>query len=213
MSSSSSEPLPVLHQQLERMRAMHYKYSDLFYKLIIVGTLTLIVMAMASLTELLRATVLMIPFFTIYIGVQSAYFLTYTFFARVYATGIEKRINGLLNDDVLIAHRIEATYLYPLTGSQFAGVTPRLGQTFIGFLTIHFWLLGAAVIALAAYRSWQILPELARVFPPAAYYFPALIAWSLLHLFYLIWYFGARRYELAIINIVKEAYGTGYEQV
>ncbi|HVG39014.1 MAG TPA: hypothetical protein VM870_07000 [Pyrinomonadaceae bacterium] len=205
--------LPTLQQQLERMRAMHYKYSDLFYKLILVGLLALIVMAMASLTEPLRATVLLIPFFTIYIGVQSAYFLSYTFFARVYATGIEKRINEILRRDLLIAHRIEAAYLYPLSGPQFAGVMPRLGQTFIAFITVHFWLLGAAIIALSTYRAWQLLPDLARTFPPANYYLIALAGWSLLHLIYLIWYFGARRHERRIMRIVADAYGTDYENL
>jgi hypothetical protein len=53
-------------------------------------------MTVASFTETFRATVLLMPFFTIYLGVQSAYFLTYVVFARIYATGIEQRINRLL---------------------------------------------------------------------------------------------------------------------
>lgn len=200
----------ALHLQLERMRAMLYRYSDLFYKLIVVGILAIIVMAMASITETLRAAVLMIPFFTIYVGVQSAYFLTYVIFARIYATGIEKRLNRIMQDDTLIAHRIEATYLFPLGGSQFAGVPARFSQTFIGFITIHFWLLGAGVIALSAYRAWQLLPALAEEFPPTRYYFVVLALWSLLHLVYLVWYFGARRYERAIMSIVAEAYVITY---
>ncbi len=46
----------TLHAQLERMRAMLYKYSDLFYKLIIIGILALVLMTMASMTGTLRAT-------------------------------------------------------------------------------------------------------------------------------------------------------------
>lgn len=218
MSSSVASPdvtgaaFQTMHMQLERMRAMHYKYSDLFYKLIVVSLLTIIAMTMASMTDALRATVFMIPFFTIYVGVQSAYFLTYTNFARVYATGIEKRLNESLQSDILIGHRIEAAFLFPLAGPQLAGVTARLGQTFIGFITIHFWILGAAIIALSAYRSWQLLPDIERDFPPAGYYLWALAAWSLLHLVYLIWYFGGRRYDRAIMDIVREAYGTNYER-
>ncbi|MBA3439576.1 MAG: hypothetical protein H0T92_06885 [Pyrinomonadaceae bacterium] len=218
MSSLQTSPQDVavmphaetLHKQLERMRAMLYKYSDLFYKLIVVGIIMIILMAVAGMTETLRATVLMIPFFTIYIGVQSAYFLTYVIFARVYATGIEKRLNRHMQDDVLIAHRIEAEYLFPLRGPQFAGVPARFGQTFIGFLTIHFWLLGAGVIALSAYRAWQLLPALAGEFPPVRYYFILLGAWSVLHLVYLVWYFGARRYERRIMEVVAGAYGITY---
>ena len=79
----------ILHNQLERMRAMHYKYSELFYNLITLAFVVLILMTAASLTETLRATVLLIPFFTIWAGLQSAYYLSYTIFARVSATGIE----------------------------------------------------------------------------------------------------------------------------
>ncbi len=204
--------LEILHRQLERMRAMLYKYSELFYKLIVLGVVALILMAVASMTETFRAVALIIPFFTIYLGVQSAYFLSYVVFARVYATGIEKRINRMLADDALIAHRLEAAYLYPLDGAQFAGVPARFGQSFIGFITIHFWLTGAAVIALASYRAWQLLPALTLEFPPLRFYFPALILWSVLHLVYLVWYFGARRDERVIESVVGKAYGTSYDQ-
>jgi hypothetical protein len=203
----------ALHAQLERMRAMHYKYSDLFYQLIILGIVMLILMAAASMTQTLRAVVLLIPFFIIYIGVQSAYFLTYVVWARIYATALEQRINTVLQDDALIAHRQEAVYLFPLDGPQFAGVTLRLRQTFIGFITIHFWLLGAATIALSLYRTWQLYEELMQQFPPVCYYFIALGAWALLHLVYLVWYFGTRHYERRIMKIVGDAYGTQYEQM
>ncbi|MDX6693164.1 MAG: hypothetical protein QOF02_767 [Blastocatellia bacterium] len=202
----------TLHAQLERMRAMHYKYSDLFYQLIILGIVMLILMAAASMTQTLRAVVLLIPFFIIYIGAQSAYFLTYVVWARIYATGLEQRLNGLLEAEALIAHRQEAAYLFPLDGPQFAGVTLRLRQTFIGFITIHFWLLGSAAIALSLYRAWQLYEELMQQFPPVCYYFIALGAWALLHLIYLVWYFGSRHYERRIMQIVRDAYGTNYEQ-
>ncbi|MBA2339047.1 MAG: hypothetical protein H0V88_01515 [Pyrinomonadaceae bacterium] len=205
-------PLEVLNMQLERMRAMLYKYSELFYKLIVLGVIVIILMAAASMTDTFRAIALIIPFFTIYLGVQSAYFLSYVVFARVYATGIEKRINRIAGDEMLIAHRLEAAFLYPLNGAQFAGVPARLGQSFIGFITIHFWLTGAVVIALASYRAWQLLHALTLEFPPLRFYFPALIMWSLLHLIYLAWYFGARRDERAIETIVREAYITSYDQ-
>lgn len=203
--------MQVLHAQLERMRAMLYKYSELFYQLVVLAIVMLILLTMASLTESFRAVVLLIPFFIIYVGVQSAYFLTYLVFARVYSTGIEKRINRLLQDDILIAHRIEAEYLFPLQRPQFAGVPLRSDQTFIGFITLHFWIIGGAAILLAAYRAQQILPALAREFPPVEYYFAALIAWAILHLVFLVWYFGTRSYEKRIMRIVSDAYGTNYD--
>lgn len=210
-SADTTLLLQTLHAQLERMRAMLYKYSELFYQLIVFGIVIIILMAMASMTETLRATVLLIPFFVIYIGVQSAYFLTYVIFARVYATGLEQRLNALLGDDALIAHRQEAAYLFPLEGAQFASVTLRLRQTFIGFITIHFWLLGAGAIALSLYRAWQLYEELMRAFPPVCYYFIALGLWAVLHLVYLVWYFGTRHYEQRLKEIVRDSYGTNYD--
>lgn len=209
---SSDERLRILHAQLERMRAMHYKYSDLFYNLITLAVVALVIMAAASFTDTLRATALLIPFFTIWVGLQSAYYLSYTIFARVYATGIEQTINRHAATDTLIGHRIEAEYLFPLRGRQFAGVPLRIAQTLIGFLTIHYWILGAVVIALASFRAWQLLPALAQEFPPVAFYFHALGVWSLLHVIYLVWYFATRRYEYAIMRIVADAYGTNYER-
>lgn len=202
----------ALHSQLERVRAMQHRYSDLFYKLVTLGTVAVVLMTAASFTETLRATALLIPFFAVWVGVQSAYYLSYTVLARVYATGIEQAINEILSGDILIAHRLEASYLYPLGGPQFAGVPLRADQTFVGFVTIHFWLLGAAVIFLAAYRAWQLLPALELTFPPASYYFPALIAWSLLHLVYLGWYFGTRYHERRVKQLVRDAYGTNYDK-
>jgi hypothetical protein len=214
-AQSSANPallFQTLHAQLERMRAMHYKYSDLFYQLIMLGIVMLILMAAASMTQTLRAVVLLIPFFIIYIGAQSAYFLTYVVWARIYATALEQRLNRLLDSEALIAHKQEAVYLFPLKGPQFAGVTPRLRQTFIGFITIHFWLLGAAAIALSLYRAWQLYEDLMQEFPPVCYYFIALGAWAVLHLIYLVWYFGSRHYERRIMQIVSDSYGADYEQ-
>lgn len=201
----------ALHAQLERMREMQGRYFDHFFRLIYFAMAALALLTLASLTETLRAAALLVPFFVVWVGVKSAYYLSYVVLARVYATGIERAINQLLGGDVLIAHRLEASYIFPLEGPQFAGVPLRADQTFVGFLTIHYWLFGAAALALGAYRSWQLLPMIERNFPPASYYFPALIFWALLHLVFLLWYFGTRYHERAVMRIVSEAYGTSYE--
>ncbi len=206
------DALPVLQAQLERMRGMLYNYSAIFYRLITLGVVALIIMAAASMTEVLRSVVFLIPFFTIWVGTQSAYYLTYTIFARVYAVGLEKSINRILGQDILIAHRIEANYLYSLNEAQLSTVQMRVKQTYIGFITLQFFILSVFVIALSAYRAWQLLPLVESTFPPARFYFPALILWSLFHLVYLVWYFATRHYQKKIMRIVSDAYGTDYER-
>ena len=78
--------------------------------------------------------------------------------------------------------------------------------------TLQFFALGAGVITLAAYCAWPLLPVLTAEFPPVRYYFPTFGLWSLVHLVYLVWYFGTRRDERAIMRVVADAYGTRYEQ-
>lgn len=208
---TDEQTLPVLQAQLDRMRGMLYNYSAIFYRLITLGVVVLIAMAAASMTETLRAVAFLIPFFTIWVGTQSAYYLTYTIFARVYATGIEKAINRHFGRDVLIAHRIEANYLYSLNEPQISTVQMRLKQTYIGFITVQFFILSAFVIGLSAYRAWQLIPLLETDFPPVRLYFPALILWSLFHLVYLFWYFGTRSYQKRIMRVVGEGYGVSYD--
>lgn len=206
------DALPVLQEQLSRMRGMLYNYSAIFYNLITLGVVVLLTLAAASMTETWRSVVFLIPFFTIWVGTQSAYYLTYAIFARIYATGLEKAINRLLGQDILIAHRIEANYLYSLNEPQISTVQARIKQTYIGFITLQFFILSAFVIALSAYRAWQLLPDVAREFPPVRFYFPALILWSLFHLVYLVWYFGTRNYQKRIMRVVSEAYGVNYNE-
>lgn len=204
--------LPVLQAQLDRMRGMLYNYSAFFYKLITLAVVVLLIMAAASMTETLRAVVFLIPFFTIWVGTQSAYYLTYTIFARVYATGLEKTINRLLGQDILIAHRIEANYLYSLNEPQLSTVQVRVRQTYIGFITVQFFILSVFVIGLSAFRAWQLTPLVAPEFPPVRFYFPALILWSLFHLVYLVWYFATRYYQKRIMQVVGEEYEVNYER-
>jgi len=210
--ATTQQTLPVLQAQLDRMRGMLYNYSALFYRLITLGVVMLIVMAAASMTDALRSVVFLIPFFTIWIGTQSAYYLTYTIFARIYATGIEKTINRHFGQDVLIAHRIEANYLYSLNEPQISAVQLRLKQTYIGFITLQFFILSAFVIGLSAYRAWQLIPLIEADFPPVRFYFPALILWSLFHLIYLFWYFGTRSYQKRIMRVVGKGYDVNYDE-
>ncbi|MCP9494008.1 MAG: hypothetical protein MSG64_06060 [Pyrinomonadaceae bacterium MAG19_C2-C3] len=211
-SVADERTLPVLQAQLDRMRGMLYNYSAIFYRLITLGVVVLIAMAAASMTETLRGVAFLIPFFTIWVGTQSAYYLTYTIFARVYATGIEKAINRHFGQDVLIAHRIEANYLYPLGEPQISTVQMRLKQTYIGFITVQFFILSAVIIGLSAYRAWQLIPFVASELPPILFYFPALILWSLFHLIYLFRYFGTRHYQRRIMRVVGEGYGVNYDE-
>jgi hypothetical protein len=202
----------TLHYQLERLRRMQHRYSDLFFELIVLSVILIILMTAASLTDTLRGVVLLIPFYVIYAGVHSAYLLSHIIVARVYATGIEQRINQLLKDDLLIAHRLEAVFLFPLGRKHFGGISLGLQQTLFGFMTIHLCVLGVAVTGLSVYRAWQLYEELMREFPPVCYYFIALGAWALLNLAYLVWYFTSRHYEHRLKEIVSASFGTEYDE-
>ena len=200
--------LRVLQAQLERMRGMHYGYYVQFFQANHLFTVLTLLNLAVSLYHPLRAAILVLPFFIVYAGFFCAYLLTYNLFARIYATALEKKINGLLGGEFLVAHKMEEAYLYRTPGPKFVALDLGQPYTFIGASTISFTVGGVLTYVLAAYRAWQLLPDLAEHYPPLHFYWPLLAVWTVGHLMYLVWFYVGGKPERTIAAIVNEAYGT-----
>ena len=200
--------LRVLQSQLERMRGMHYGYYVQFFQANHLFTLLTLLILGVSLCHPLRAAIFVLPFFIVYAGFFCAYLLTYNLFARIYATALEKKINALLGGDFLVAHRMEEAYIYRTPAPKFVAIDLGRPWTFIGASTVSFTVGGVVLYGLAAYRSWQLLPELAPHFPPLNLFWLLLAVWTLGHLAYLLWFYVGGKPERAIAAIVNDAYGT-----
>jgi hypothetical protein len=200
--------LRVLQAQLERMRGMHYGYYVQFFQANHLFTVLTLLNLAVSLYHPLRAAILVLPFFIVYAGFFCAYLLTYNLFARIYATALEKKINGLLGGEFLVAHKMEEAYIYRTPGPKFVALDLGQPYTFIGASTISFTVGGVLTYVLAAYRAWQLLPDLTTHYAPLHFYWPLLVVWTVGHLIYLVWFYVGGKPERTIAAIVNDAYGT-----
>ena len=185
----------MLHAQLRRMRAMNFKYHSLFFRQINFWIAMNVVLLLASLLEPLRAAVLLIPYLVLYAAMQGAFHFHYIIFARRYARALEQKLNQLNGNNALIAHKLEEAYLFPLDAPRFVGVSLGNPLTFFSAITFHYGIAGSLLWALAVYRAWQLLPQLAPKFAPLNFYLPVTLVWTLANILYLAWHFIGQRDE------------------
>jgi len=141
-------------RQLERMRAMQYAYHRKFFTLLMVSTLGMgVLLAFPT-----GATLVFLIFGLVTTAVTACFLLHFADFARTHARALEGRINRMLDERVLIASDLEASYFYRTD-------LPRPGppgngwpKTFFSFYTLHFCAIWAAAILFAGYRLWRGLP-------------------------------------------------------
>ena len=213
MASETTETITEVHlrvmqAQLERMRGMHYGYYVQFFQATHLFTVLTLANIALSLYPPFRAAILVLPFFIVYAGFFCAYLLTYNLFARIYATALEKKINQAIGAEILVAHKMEEAYIYRTPAPKFVAIDLGRPYTFISASTISFTFGGVTLYLFAAYRAWQLLPQLTVRFPPFAVYWPLLAVWTLAHLAYLLWFYVGGKPEKTIAAIVNDAYGT-----
>jgi hypothetical protein len=113
-SDADQERLTVaqLDQQLRRMRAMLFGYSELFFVHMRVYTLATIGLLAASLWQPLGGIVLIVPFLVPFVFIEASYLFWHTVFARRHAEWVERALATRSESGVPAAHRLEAAYFY-----------------------------------------------------------------------------------------------------
>lgn len=183
---------------------MNFKYHALFFRQINFWIAIIIALLVASLIEPLRAAVLLIPFLILYAAMQGAFHFHYIIFARRYARALERKINRLNNNDVLIAHELEDAYLFPLDTPRFVGVSFGNPSTFFSAITFHYGIAGTLLWAFTLYRAGQLIPQLALNFAPLNFYIPVTLVWTFANILYLAWYSIAQRDERRVEKLLSE---------
>lgn len=208
--TSTEVRLRVMQAQLERMHGMHYGYYVQFFQATHLFTVLTLADIAISLYHPFRAAILLLPFFIVYAGFFCAYLLTYNLFARIYSAALEKKINSAIGAKLLVAHEIEDAYIYRTPAPKFVAIDLGRPYTFIGASTVSFTFGGIVLYLFAAFRAYQILPDLAAHFPPFSplVYWPLLAVWTGGHLAYLVWFYVGGKPEKTIAKIVSDAYDT-----
>ena len=142
--------------QLARMRGMNAKYHDRFFSDVRVTTAGILAMfvAGAGVDSWLFLT---IPFIALLGATSTAFDASYLIFSRQYATRLESWLNSQGETPVLIAHKLEDAYLFPLDERKI--VTLRFGRqfTWFGFMTAFYTLLGITAYAVGLGLSLDVL--------------------------------------------------------
>lgn len=207
--TASLPPLPpdalrVLEAQLIRMRAMLYRYYDLFFRFVSGGLVASGALFIGAFWQPTQAAALLLPFVILYVGFHAANLFSYVIFARTHAAALERRINRELGAEVLVAHRLEEVYFGAPGDPKLVAASLRRPLTMLAAETWHFTIAGAAFFVVGTLIANVTVTRIGE--PWSTFYVPVVIGWALLNGVYLAWYFIARRDQRAIEAILADAY-------
>ena len=202
--SLTPDGLRVLEGQLGRMRAMLYRYYELFFRFLGGGLVACGLLFIGSFWGPTQAAGLLLPFVILYVGFHAANLFSYVIFARTYAAAIERRINRELGAEILVAHRLEDVYFGAPGDARLVAASLRRPLTMVAAETWHTAIAGAALFVVAALIGNATIQRAGQ--PWSSLYLPALVGWALLNGAYLGWYFLGPRDQRAIEAILADAY-------
>ncbi|MEO5884211.1 MAG: hypothetical protein ABIQ58_01670 [Candidatus Limnocylindrales bacterium] len=197
MTDGARLELQLLTDQLGRMRAMLYGYSDLFFRRIRDWAVLAIALLVLGSTDVVPAAVAFVPFLVPFAFLETAYLFFYTVFARRFAERLERRINGLLDADVLVAHRLEAVYFYPPDAPKVAALSFGNPAGLMSVSTIGYTV-GAGLLWVAGFSGLLGFAE--GLDGLGALLVPAALAWTVAVAGYLAWTFLTRHDEARLVR-------------
>ena len=173
------DELNILNSQLTRMRQMNNFYHKQFLldlRLLFFFTVIFFYLSRTNINALL-----IIPFISLFGAVLLSFHAHYLIFTRNYSQFLEEKINKITGNDVLIGHKLENSYLFPIQDRKI--VVAKLGSdfTWFSFVTLFITFLGISAYIFA-------LRELIIIKYDVIYLF-FLVLITLVTLFFGIWWF------------------------
>jgi len=173
------DEINILNSQLTRIRQMNNFYHKQFLldvRLLFFFTVIFFYLSRTNINALL-----IIPFLSLFGSVLLSFHAHYLIFTRNYSQFLEEKINKINGNDVLIGHKLENSYLFPIQDRKI--VVAKLGSdfTWFGFVTLFITFLGISAYIFA-------LRELIIMKYDVIYLF-FLVLITLVTLFVGIWWF------------------------
>lgn len=153
-----NDELEVAAAQLARMRGMNALYHRRFFVDIQFSVVVIVALAIAGFAGV-EEVFLLVPFIALLGAAQTAFDASYLIFSRHYATALERHINRMLGTEVLVAHRLEEDYLFPLNRTKLVTLALGRGFTWFGFMTGLYTVLGIVVFVAAIALGWDALAD------------------------------------------------------
>jgi hypothetical protein len=142
--------------QLQRMRGMNAAYHNRFFadtRFTLLVELALLAGGLAIDTRLYLA----VPVVALMGAVQTAFDASYLIFSRQYASRLEQYLNREVGADILIAHRLEDAYLFPLDSKKIVTLPAGTPYTWFGFMTFFYTAMGIGAYLVGLVASWDVL--------------------------------------------------------
>ena len=183
------DEITILNNQLSRMRSMNKYYHDQFLFDVRILFFFTIIFHYLALTN--NTAYMLIPFISLFGSVLLAFHAHYLIFSRNYSEFIEIKINNILGIDVLIAHKLENSYLFPIKNRKI--VVAKLGSDFswFGYVTLFITFIGISsyIYSIVSLLNTEI----------SQYYYLFIVLITLITLIIGIWWFllgnGEKRLE------------------
>lgn len=202
--------LRLLADQLDRMRAMLFGYSERFFERIRTWTLVTLTLLVVGASGFAPAAFVPVPFLVPFAFLETGYLFSYTVFARRHAERLERAINERFGREVLAAHRLEAAYFYPperakIAAFSFGNPLGMMSAMTLGYTAGAALLWGAGMLGLGGWVEAQGQ----TMFPVpwlVGYLVPLALAWTAIVAAYLVWAFLTRRDEDRLVRELDSAY-------
>ncbi len=183
------DEINILNNQLSRMRSMNKYYHDQFLFDVRILFFFTIIFHYLALTN--NTAYMLIPFVSLFGSVLLSFHAHYLIFSRNYSEFIEIKLNNILGNDVLIAHKLENSYLFPIKDRKI--VVAKLGSDFswFGYVTLFITFIGISsyVYSIVSLLNTEI----------SLYYYLFIALITLITLIIGIWWFllgnGEKRLE------------------
>ena len=183
------DEITILNNQLSRIRSMNKYYHDQFLFDVRILFFFTIIFHYLALTN--NTAYMLIPFVSLFGSVLLSFHAHYLIFSRNYSEFIEIKLNNILGNDVLIAHKLENSYLFPIKDRKI--VVAKLGSDFswFGYVTLFITFIGISsyVYSIVSLLNTEI----------SLYYYLFIALITLITLIIGIWWFllgnGEKRLE------------------
>tara|TARA_B000000475_G_scaffold17271_2_gene14219 strand:- start:507 stop:1082 length:576 start_codon:yes stop_codon:yes gene_type:complete len=143
------DDLTIYNDQLKRMRGMNKFYHQQF--LIDVRIFLLLATVLIVLSFDNRDIAYLIPLVSLFGSVILAFHAYYLIFSRHYSEFLEKKINKKLDKELIITHKLENSYFFPINDKKI--VVAKIGKNFswFSFVTLLITAYGIASYSYGVY--------------------------------------------------------------
>ena len=149
------DEINLLEKQLNRMRSMNRFYHQQFLLDVRIFLVVGLIFLYFSFTNNYSNYLLNLS--AIFGSVLLAFHAYYLIFSRHYSEYLEKRINKLVGSNVLITHKLENNYMFPINDKKI--VVAKIGKNFswFGFVTLFITFFGLSLYVYSLYNIYFLI--------------------------------------------------------